>query len=707
MNLFKLSTLFGTLTVHSISAILAAPPVVSETSLLEEMIERETLARLPNPAYTTQQFSSYDRKSVNPKEAGWYSNDDWSMFVRTETQNGRTEHVMMDTKGPGSIVRLWMTFAGPDCGKGTLRIYIDNNPTPVIEAPAMELLSGGIIAPEPLSASVSKETPYERRGHNLYYPIPYAKQCKVTYESPNVYTGTNPEKRKGSENVYYNIECRTYTEPVEIIPFTNCSDHPKKIEHKVAHALADMTTDAEKIKDHSTLYIKESLHPDQSTTLKIDGGQAIRDLKIHINASNLPQALRSTVISMKFDGEQTVWVPIGDFFGIGYKMIPSATYFTQTDGKGTLRSFWVMPFEHNCEIAIHNFGTQDVALTGRIIHTPWKWDDQSLHFGASWHQYSNYKTGYSNHSTPQDIIYTNLIGTGRYVGDCLTLYNTVNGWWGEGDEKIYIDNENFPIHFGTGTEDYYGYAWCRPEPFTNHPYISMPSGSGNLGIGNTVNCRFRTLDAIPFSHTLRFDMEIWHWQEAKINYAPTTFWYMRPGGRCTILPDTTEVRRPVAIKRSDIIPPILSAGIEGEDCEIREVTGGKVYGQNRANGLWSQNTQLFWHDAPIGSQLSVSFESPIETIAEMKVICSMAIDYGIFRVLLNGKKLIDKLNLYSPELIVREIPLGNVYLREGTNILTIEAMAPAYKFEKCFFGLDRINIQPIKDNYSLQGKNAQ
>ena len=90
------------------------PPVVSEATLLHEMTARDALARLPYPAYTTRQFSSYDRKAVSPDQPGWFGNDDWSMFIRTENRNGRTEHVLMDADGPGAIVRFWMTFAGTD-----------------------------------------------------------------------------------------------------------------------------------------------------------------------------------------------------------------------------------------------------------------------------------------------------------------------------------------------------------------------------------------------------------------------------------------------------------------------------------------------------------------------------------------------------------------------------------------------------------------
>ena len=78
--------------------------------------------------------------------------------------------------------------------------------------------------------------------------------------------------------------------------------------------------------------------------------------------------------------------------------------------------------------------------------------------------------------------YVTLQGQGTVVGDTLTVFNGTNAWWGEGDEKIYIDGEAFPSHVGTGTEDYYGYAWCRPEAFQS-PFHAQPCGDGNLAGG--------------------------------------------------------------------------------------------------------------------------------------------------------------------------------------------------------------------------------
>ncbi len=47
----------------------------------------------------------------------------------------------------------------------------------------------------------------------------------------------------------------------------------------------------------------------------------------------------------------------------------------------------------------------------------------------------------------------------------LHIWNPKGGWWGEGDEKFFVDGERFPSTFGTGTEDYFGYAWCSEKTF--------------------------------------------------------------------------------------------------------------------------------------------------------------------------------------------------------------------------------------------------
>ncbi len=116
------------------------------------------------------------------------------------------------------------------------------------------------------------------------------------------------------------------------------------------------------------------------------------------------------------------------------------------------------------------------------------------------------------------------------LGDTLALNNPREVWWGEGDEKIYFDGQKFPSHFGTGTEDYYGYAWCTPE-FFESPFHCQPRDEGPQNKGHVTNTRGRLLDGIPFTKDFRFDMEVWHWRPVNVAYAATTYWYGRPGAK--------------------------------------------------------------------------------------------------------------------------------------------------------------------------------
>ena len=118
-------------------------------------------------------------------------------------------------------------------------------------------------------------------------------------------------------------------------------------------------------------------------------------------------------------------------------------------------------------------------------------------------------------------------------------------WWGEGDEKIYVDGESFPGLFGTGTEDYFGYAWSTPERF-EHAYHAQTAAPGN-GFGGLWSMnRFHILDPIPFARSLRFDLEIWHWTETTVAVDATVYWYARPGGRDDLHSSTGSASRPDA-----------------------------------------------------------------------------------------------------------------------------------------------------------------
>lgn len=651
---------------------------ITEASLLKEMTDRNEIARIPYPAYTTIQFSSYDRASVERDKAGWYANGDYSMFIRSEEVAGHVEHVMMEDSGPGAIVRFWATLAGGE--NGIVRIYIDGSDEPVLEAPTFDLLGGDVVAPYPFSASVSPLTPKERRGYNLYYPIPYARSCKVTYQRSTT----------GNGNIYYNIECRKYGEDVEVQSYTG--DKDRKLEAAATHAADQLISDPDIRK--KPLYFDTLLDSLQETQVALDGMRAIEKICLKIKADDLSQALRSTVIKMVFDGEQTVWAPIGDFFGIGYSLTHHRTFFNKAEPDGSLTCYWIMPFKQSCLMSIHNLGTQRVEVSGEIVSKSWKWDDRSMHFCSVWSQHYDAKTGTMGRCMPQDVNFVSIVGTGKYMGDALTVFNTSGSWWGEGDEKIYVDGETFPSHFGTGTEDYYGYAWCEPGIFTDHPFIGLPAGSGNLGIGCTVNNRYRSLDAITFERSLEVNVELFEWDDERIVYAPVSFWYMKPGGKINIVPDEKEARRKVVHKREEFLKPILTSYIEGEDMLV-ESCDADYHVQYLGHTGWSYKTILFMNRAGRGDRIVASFDSPYEANVRADVILAMAGDYGVVNVYFNGKKIIEAADLKYHEISSRTVPGGDVKLNRGRNTVILEIEALPEGQTECVAGIDRITFYPL------------
>ncbi|MGD8501092.1 MAG: DUF2961 domain-containing protein, partial [Phycisphaerales bacterium] len=268
-------------------------------SLLEEMVNRDCIARLPRPAYTCRQFSSYDRNSTEPGSPTWWANWDRSYFVRIEDNNGRKEHVLMDAAGPGAVVRFWATWHGPGGGEfsnGTLRVYLDKEAEPVIEGPMADLISGGRLVGEPLSQGVSPETAYRHRGHNLYLPIPYAGYCKVTYETKSF---IDKGARKG-EALYYQINYRTYEPETEVASFTmKALEQARSTVDRVQRMLA--RNERTGLGDLREDTLEGRILPSKERSLAIDGEKAIRSLEFRLHAGNLAQALRSTIIKITFD----------------------------------------------------------------------------------------------------------------------------------------------------------------------------------------------------------------------------------------------------------------------------------------------------------------------------------------------------------------------------------------------------------------------
>lgn len=491
------------------------------------MADPETLTRFPAASHRLVQFSSYDRRSIHPDSAGWFANNDYTHFIREETIEGRREFVMLEADGPGAIVRWWMTFGNENALNSYIRVYIDGQPTPVIEGMAPQLVGEGVLAPAPLSSSVSPLTEPQRRGYNLYLPIPFSEKCRITLENDSIII--TPQRRIPS--IYYNINARLYEEDTRIESMNREFSNGDLL--AVASCAFDLGSIPETKPDKDLIRTVEgNLAPGTEISLPVTGrGLAVAGFSVVLSAKETAAALKGTVIRMAFDGHRTVEVPAGNFFGTGYSFNSYKTRFTAADTAGTLSSFWLMPFHDSCRISIYNGTEENIGIGAQLTLATYRWNNSSMHFGASWKEYDNFEAAGSENTggtgLHSDVNIAELKGKGVYAGDAITIFNTADAWWGEGDEKIYVDGEIFPSSIGTGTEDYFGYAWCRPEEF-DHPLIAQPSGAGNFHPGMSVNMRYRILDAIPFEESLKADIEMWHWVNTTVSFSLTSYYYLMP-----------------------------------------------------------------------------------------------------------------------------------------------------------------------------------
>ncbi len=670
---------------------------ISLSTLLNEMINRGHLARLPQPAYTCRQASSYDRRATSPdKKESWFANGDASQFIRTEDRDGHKEFVMMDAEGPGAVVRFWSTWNGARGGEfsnGTLRIYLDGNTKPTVEGHIADILDGGALTGPPLSESVSPLTPYRYRGHNLYLPLPYAKHCKITYSTKAL----NDQGTGLNEALYYQIVYRTYDKAIKVKPFSMAELETNKalidrVQKQLLHPEAP--SDAQSQQREGTLGAGES------EDISLDGPGAIAALSIRLNLGeeDREQALRSTVFEATFDGERTVWCPIGDFFGLGHKFVPYKTWYTEVAEDGKMTCFWIMPYEKECRLTVHNLGSKSIDIAGEVKTIPWKWDDRSMHFHSTWHQLSDVKTQTNKGADGGafDVNYVTVKGPGVYVGDTLTVFNGKTGWWGEGDEKIFVDGESFPSHFGTGSEDYYGYAWSNPNMFAS-PFHAQPYGQGANHVDMATNSRYRELDAIPFTKSIKFDMELWHSQATTVDYAPATFFYAVPGATVSVKPDPEAAKLPVkhAVATSAFrIPGVL----EGEDLKIVSTTGGQTETQSGADFHWSGDGQLWWLDGKVGDKLAIEFK--VKKAGRYKVTANLtkAADYGIVQISVNGQKAAKKLDRYHTSVANDSIDLGTFELKKGANQLEVEIVGCNEKaIKRYMFGLDYLKLEAVAE----------
>jgi hypothetical protein len=479
------------------------------------MSDLTRLTRLPSLAHTAPMASSFDRSSVSPTVEGWFANADAEGFVRFDGD----ERVMLDVTGPGVITRLWSAYPN-----GLIRIYFDGAAAPTLVASMDDLLSGRVA---PFTAPFAYVA---AGGYNLIYPIPFQRGVKVTTTA---------------SRLYYNLDYRLYAAGTDVASFTMATTPVETCHRNAAAATLTGSTPVATGAVPIALYTAAT---DDLVLTAAPGGSVVTSLTLRPERLTA-DALRRTRLLVAFDGEQTIDAPLGDAFAFGAGSTPVTSLPVTATAAGELTLRFPMPFAREARFRLVDVGGGPLRAAGSVAVRPSDFDDASLHFHARWTGVSTVRV-----RQPSDWPLAHITGSGYYVGTVLHVANPDPAWWGEGDEKIFVDGESFPSRFGTGTEDYFSYGFCQTERFSN-AYFGQTRANRTNFAGHTWLYRFHVVDAIPFTRSLRFDLEAHHWQlgreDVPVQYDAVYFFYARPGA-------TTEGR---ALSPADFYTPTLPAGV--------------------------------------------------------------------------------------------------------------------------------------------------
>ncbi len=116
-------------------------------------------------------------------------------------------------------------------------------------------------------------------------------------------------------------------------------------------------------------------------------------------------------------------------------------------------------------------------------------------------------------------------GGGEVDAERMQALMNIFNWYGEGDDMIFIDGEEWPpsLH-GTGTEDYFNTAYC-PMVKYDSPYHGVTLPGGPNWNGKISLYRFHIEDPIHFSKSIRVTIEHGHNNNRSDDYSSTAYWY--------------------------------------------------------------------------------------------------------------------------------------------------------------------------------------
>ncbi|MDR3723120.1 MAG: DUF2961 domain-containing protein [Terracidiphilus sp.] len=297
-----------------------------------------------------------------------------------------------------------------------------------------------------------------------------------------------------------------------------------------------------------------------ATLLDLSGAGVVTHIWFTINSWDALH-LKNIVLRAWWDGESTpsIECPIGDFFGLGLGdyFVFESKYLAAAPMKA-LNSYFQMPFAKAARITVTNEGPSDIrslyyafdyvrlaelpAGLGRF-HAQYRQASPCKGWTADW--INNGSPGINTRSNLDgagNYVFLEAVGKGHFLGLTQAVEQNQEGWFGEGDDMIFIDGDTQPTINGTGTEDYFNGAWGYGKQVYSQQRIGVPFMVNPEKVGGCY-CQYRwhTESPLAFEKSIRVTIEHGHANHRSDNFYSVAYWYQtEPHAVFPVLPAPTD-----------------------------------------------------------------------------------------------------------------------------------------------------------------------
>jgi hypothetical protein len=412
------------------------------------------------------------------------------------------------------------------------------------------------------------------------------------------------------------------------------------------------------------------------------------------------------LLRMYWDGGErpAVEAPVGDFFANSFgKRSEVISLPVIVEDADSYNCFWHMPFRKSARIEVINQSEKPLSLLYYNID----WVKKDSISGDTPYFYAQYRQEYPAEKG-KDYVVLETEGKGHYVGTVLSVRTRSPSWFGEGDEKIYIDGEEKASIWGTGTEDYFLSAWGLKT--TSTPYFGVPYFDqwGIVG-GHTSAYRWHVADPLVFNTGIKVTFEhygwissdenpeqkVHSWNEREDDYSSVAFWYQT--GRPTFQARTPHARQRTLPNLDKIIP-------------ARQYTDDRYHGEGQAViqtlAIYPDGHLLYKPQAEQGAWIQIPFEVGKKQPLRLLLVMTRSYDFGKYQAFLDGIKLGSVMDLYSEDVTTREYHLLDFWPDPGKYTLRLECAGKNPRSTGHYLGIESVRLRQRRPRVAEYGHDA-